>query len=71
MEKIKRWETRILTALFCLKRQKEESWVEYQTRTSIMARKICVKMKLPLQYEKVAEVCGAPWCGPAMKKRMR
>ena len=45
--KIKRWETKILTKLFCLKKHKEETWVDYQTRTSIMARTIWVKMKLP------------------------
>ena len=26
-----RWETKILTKLFCQKRQKEETWVDYQT----------------------------------------
>ena len=38
-----------------LEKQKEETWVEYQTRTSIMARKIWVQMKLPFLYEKIAE----------------
>ena len=44
-----------MTKLFCLKRQKEETWVDYQTRTSIMARKIWVKLKLLFLYEKIAE----------------
>ena len=38
-----------------LKRKKEETSVDYQTRTSIMARKIWVKMKLPFLFEEVAE----------------
>ena len=38
-----------------LSEKKEETWVDYQTRTSIMARKIWVKMKLLFWYEKIAE----------------
>ena len=38
-----------------MKGQKEETWADYQTRTSIMARKIWVKMKLPFLCEKIAE----------------
>ena len=34
---------------------KEETWVEYQTRTSIMARKMWVQMGLPFLYGKAAE----------------
>ena len=45
-----------MTKLFRLKRQKEEAWVEYQTRTSIMAKKIWVQMKRPFLYEKNAEI---------------
>ena len=71
MKKFKRWETKISTKIFCLKRQKKETWVDYHTRTSIMARNIWVKMILPILYEKLRKVCGAPWGGPAMKKRMR
>ena len=41
-----------MTKLFRLKRQKEETWVEFQTRTSIMARKIWEQMKLPFLHEK-------------------
>ena len=37
-----------------MKRQ-EETWCEYQTRTSIMARKIWVQMKFSFLYEKIAE----------------
>ena len=51
-------------------KQKEETWVEFQTRTSIMARKIWEQMKLPFLHEKKAECMCAPWSGPAMKKRM-
>ena len=54
-QKIQGWEKTIMTKLFCLKRQKEETWVDYQTRTSIVARKIWVKMKLPSLYVKNAE----------------
>ena len=54
-KKIKRWETKIMTKLVSLKRQKEETWVDYQTRTSIMTRKIWVQMKLPFLNEKIAE----------------
>ena len=28
-------------------------------------------MNLPFLYEKLQKVCGVPWCGHAMKKRMR
>ena len=41
LEKIKGWETKITTKLFRLKRQKDETWAEYHTRTSIMEKKIC------------------------------
>ena len=71
LQKIIGWETKIMTKLSCLKRQKKETWVDYQTRTSIMARKSWVKMKLPFLHENIAESCGAPWCGPAVEKRMR
>ena len=57
MEKIQRRETKILTKLFCLKRRTEETWVDYQIRISIMARKIWAKMKLPFLYEKNCETC--------------
>ena len=61
-----------MTKLFRLKREKEKTWDDYQTRTSIMARKIRVQMKLPfLCTKKMRKVCGVPWCGHAMKKRMR
>ena len=55
LEKVQRWETKMMTKLFRLKRQKEETRVEYQTRTSIMARKIWVQMKLPFLCEQIAE----------------
>ena len=48
------WKIEIMTILFSLERQ-EETWVEYQTRTSIMARKFWVKMKLPFLYDRIAE----------------
>ena len=44
-----------MTRLFRLKRRKDETWVEYQTRTSILARKIWMQMKLPLLCEKFAD----------------
>ena len=47
MEKIKGWETKTMTRLFRLKRRKEETWVDYHTRTCDMARKIWVQMGLP------------------------
>ena len=53
--KTKGWETKTMIKLFRLKRQKDETWVEYHTRTCNLARKIWVKMKLPFLYEKVAE----------------
>ena len=34
-EKVQRWETKIMTKLFSLKRQKEETWVDYQTRKAL------------------------------------
>ena len=59
-----------MTKLFQLKRRKEETWVEYQTTTSIMARKIWEQMGLPFLCEKLQKVFGQPWRGCAMKKRM-
>ena len=44
------WETKIMTKLFRLKRHKEETWVEYQRRTSIMAKKMWEKMKLLFRH---------------------
>ena len=64
------WKIEIMTILFSLERQ-EETWVEHQTRTSIMARKFWVKMKLPFLYAELRNVFGALWSGLAMKKRMR
>ena len=57
VEKIERWETKIMTKSFLLERQKEGTWVEYETRTSTMARKIWVQMKLPFLFlkKKIAE----------------
>ena len=71
MAKIKGWETKTMTRLFRLKRQKDETWVEHHTRTCNMARKIRVQMGLLFLYEKMTKLCGVPWCGSAMKKRMR
>ena len=39
-----------------------------QTKTSIMVRKMCVKMKLSSVYEKMWKICSASWCGSAIKK---
>ena len=40
-------ETKIMTKLFRLKRRKDETWVEYHTRTGVMAKKIRRQMTLP------------------------
>ena len=53
--KIEGWETKTMTRLFRLKRRKDETWVEYHTRTCNMATKIWVQMGLPFLYEKIAE----------------
>ena len=55
VEKITGWETKTMTRLFRLKRQKDETWVEYHTRTCKMARKMWVQMGLPFPREKIAE----------------
>ena len=39
----------------CSWKDKKETWAIFQTRTSIMVRKICAKMKLPCLYEKIVE----------------
>ena len=55
MENINGWETKTMTLLFRLKRQKDETWVEHHTRTCNMARKIWVQMDLPFLCGKIAE----------------
>ena len=55
MEKIKGRETKTMTRLFRLKRQKDETWVEYRTRACNMARKIWVQMGLPFLCKKCSE----------------
>ena len=44
-----------MTKLFRLRKREEETWVEYQIRTSSMARKIWVQIKLLFLYEKIAD----------------
>ena len=68
--KIKGWETKTITRLFRLQKQKDETWVEYHTRTCIVARKIWVQMDLPFLFEKIAEVMWRAMGGYAMKRRM-
>ena len=51
----KGWETKVMTKVFRLKKQKEETWVEHQTGMSIMARKVWENMKLPFLYENISE----------------
>ena len=46
-DRIKRWENRIMMRLFCFKRKKDETWVEFQTRCCEAARKIWIQMGLP------------------------
>ena len=52
LQKINGWETKTMTRLFRLKRQKDETWVENHTRTCNMAKKIWVQMGLPFLFEK-------------------
>ena len=58
-----------MTMLFSLKRQKEETWVEYHTRTCNMARKMWVQMDLPFLNAKIAEGMWRAMGGYAMKRR--
>ena len=53
--KDQRWETKTMR-LFRFKRQKEETWVDYNTRTCTVARKIRIQMCLPFLQEKIAEI---------------
>ena len=48
MEKIKGRETKTMIRLFRFKRSKDEAWVAYHTRTCNIARKIWIRMVLPL-----------------------
>ena len=70
MEKINGWETKTLTRLFRLKRQEDETLVDYLATTCNMARKIWMQMGLFFLCEKMQKVCGVPWDGCAMKNRM-
>ena len=54
-ERIKGWDSKTMLRVFRFKRHKEETWVDYHTRTCKMARKISIQMSLPFLYEVIAE----------------
>ena len=55
LERIKGRETKTIPRLFRVRKHKEETWVEFHTRTFHIARKIWVKMGPPFLHEKIAE----------------
>ena len=55
MDRIKRWETKIMMRLFRFKRGKDETWVGYRTRCCKAARKIWIQMGLSVLYDIIAE----------------
>ena len=56
--------------LFRFKRHTEETWVDNQTGTCNMARKVWIQMDVSFFFWKNAEVCDGPWDGSVMKNRM-
>ena len=54
-DKIKGWETKTILRRFRFKRNKEETWVDYHTRTCNTARQIWIQMGLPFLHEVTAE----------------
>ena len=55
MDRIKRWETKMMVSLFRCQRGTDETWVEFHTRCCKAARKIWIQMGLPFLYELIAE----------------
>ena len=55
MDRIKRWETKIMMRLFRFRRGKDETLVDYHTRCCKAARKIWIQMGLLLLYDLIAE----------------
>ena len=55
MDRIKRWETKLMMRLFRSKRGTDETWVEYDTRCRQAAIKIWIQMGLALLFEIIAE----------------
>ena len=69
-DKIKRWETKMMMRLFRFKRVKEETWVEFRTRCCKEARKIWIKMGLPLSVQLLLKACGELWDGCVIRDPM-
>ena len=55
MDRIKRWETKIMMRLFRFKREKDETRVEFHTRGCNDTRKIWIQIRLPFLCEIIAE----------------
>ena len=55
MDRIKRWQTKMMMRLFRSKRGKDETWVEYHPRCCKATRKIWIQMGLPFRFETIAE----------------
>ena len=53
LEKMKGWETKAMSRIFRFKREKEETWTDYYTRTCKTSRKTWVKMGLPFLCEAI------------------
>ena len=56
-QKIKGWEIKTMPRLFRFKRNKEETWVDYCTRTCNLTRKMWMQMGLFFLYEKNRRKC--------------
>ena len=55
MDRIKRWETKMMMRLFRFKRRTDEPWVEFHTRCCKTVRKIWIQIGLPFLHDKIAE----------------
>ena len=55
MDKIKRWETKMMMSLFRFKTGNDKTWVGFQTRSCKDARKIWIQLGLPFLYKIIAE----------------
>ena len=71
MDRIKRWETKMMMRLFRFKRGTDETWVEFHARCCTMARKMWTQMGMPFLYEIIAESMCDPWDGYVIRDQMQ
>ena len=63
MDRIKKWETKIMMRLFRFKRGKDETWVEFHTRCCKAARKNGYRWADPFCMKQLLKACGELWDG--------